>query len=635
MASSLISPGTQVTLINESYYIPATAPTVPLYFIATRADKKQPDGVTPAAGALEHSVVRQITSLNQSVQTYGVPYFRTDVSGNQLHGDARNEYGLFAMNQALNILSSVYAVRADVDLADADVVAFAASTPVFTGIGNGVLSSLSLNPVNVQAETWTLTATSGTVNAGYFQAGTQYKIASNPIVATIAGSFLTGISYTITSVGTTDFTLIGASANTVGVVFTATGPGAGTGVATGLSTDFTLIGAANNSVGTVFTASGPGAGTGTSTSVPATVFTVNGFVSGAQGSAAVGIPYNNGIISFTILAGSTDYTNGDTFTFNISSVITSNPLGANDAAKRLTIVTALIGEINSNTDVRSELYEYNLIVCPGYFETAPDLLNLSLAINEEAFVISDTPFNKSPEDTATWALTNQRQYSQDIAYYYPHSLAANLDGTLVFAAASGTALKTVAYSDSVSEEWYPPAGFRRGVVVGVSDVGYVTGTLGTATTFVSTPLNQGQRDNLYQYNNNINIIPFFPGQGIVVFGQKTSASVASALDRINVMRLMMKIKRDIRKSSYAFLFELNDVTTRDAIKAVIDGYLNDILLRRGLYDYIVICDASNNTNAQIQANELHVSIAVSPELAVEFIYIPIVVTSYGTTLGAT
>jgi phage tail sheath protein FI len=214
-------------------------------------------------------------------------------------------------------------------------------------------------------------------------------------------------------------------------------------------------------------------------------------------------------------------------------------------------------------------------------------------------------------------------------------LAANLDGTLVFAAASGTALKTIAYSDSISEEWYPPAGFRRGVVVGVSDVGYVTGTLGTATTFVSTPLNQGQRDNLYQYNNNINIIPFFPGQGIVVFGQKTSASVASALDRINVMRLLMKIKRDIRKASYSFLFELNDVTTRDAIKAMIDSYLNDILLRRGLYDYVVICSEVNNPPSAIQANELHVDIALSPELAVEFIYIPITVVSYGTALGAT
>jgi len=602
MASSLISPGTQVTLINESYYIPASAPTVPLFFIATRADKKQPDGVTPAPGALEHSVVRQITSLNQSVKTYGVPYFRTDNSGNQLHGDARNEYGLFAINQSLNVLASIYAVRADVDLADADVVAFSASTPVFTGIGNGSLTSLSLNPVNVQAETWTLTATSAIVNAGYFQVGSQYKITTDPIITATAGSFLTGISYTIVSVGTTDFTTIGAVSNTVGLIFTATGPGTGTG---------------------------------TATSVPATAFTVNGFVSGAQGSAAVGVPYNNGIISFTILAGSTAFTNGDTFTFNVSSVVTSNPLGANDAAKRLTIVTALIGEINSNTDVRSELYEYNLIICPGYFETAPDLLNLSLVINEEAFVIADTPFTLSPEATATWALTNQRQYSQDIAYYYPHSLAANLDGTLVFAAASGTALKTIAYSDSISEEWYPPAGFRRGVVVGVSDVGYVTGTLGTATTFVSTPLNQGQRDNLYQYNNNINIIPFFPGQGIVVFGQKTSASVASALDRINVMRLLMKIKRDIRKASYSFLFELNDVTTRDAIKAMIDSYLNDILLRRGLYDYVVICSEVNNPPSAIQANELHVDIALSPELAVEFIYIPITVVSYGTALGAT
>ena len=523
--ATLVSPGVSVTIIDESFYVPASATTVPLFFVATRADKKQADGITDAPGCKEHSVVRTITSLNQSVQTYGVPHFRTDSSGAALHGDARNEYGLFALNQALTLLSKAFVVRCDVDLSDRDIVTFSIDTPIFAGTGNGGLASITANQATATAEAWTLVATS------------------------------------------------------------------------------------------------------------ASTFTVNGFVSGSQGIATVGVPYNNGIVAFTIQSGTTPFVSGDTFTFNVASTTTTNPLGANDAAKRLTIVTALQAEINSNQDVRSEIYEYNLILCPGYHEVIDELLNLNLSINEEAFVIADTPFNKDPEYTAVWSMTVARKRSQNVAYYYPHALASNLDGVDVFCAASGVALKTFAYSDDVAEVWFPPAGFRRGVVTGVSDVGYVSGTLGTATTFVPTPLNQGQRDNLYEFQKNVNIIPYFPGRGIVVFGQKTSYSLTSALDRINVMRMLMKIKRDLRKASLSYLFELNDRITRESIKLMIDNYLNDIMTRRGLYDYLVLCDQSNNTATRIDRNELWVDVAVKPAKAVEFIYIPIRVVSTGADLG--
>jgi len=522
---TLVSPGVSVTIIDESFYIPASATTVPLFFIATRADKKQVDGVTAAPGAKEHSIVRTITSLNQSVQTYGIPYFRTDTSGAPLHGDSRNEYGLFALNQALTILSYAYVVRANIDTSDRDIVTFSAATPIYSGTGNGNLTSISLNQATIVAELWTVVL------------------------------------------------------------------------------------------------SGP------------TAFSVSGSVSGPQGTGTVGVLYNNGIVAFTVNAGSTPFIATDTFTFNVTSVTQTNPLGANDAAKRQTIVTALQGAINLNETVRSDIYEYNLILCPGYYEVIDELLNLNQAINEEAFVIADTPFNKTPEDTATWSLSIQRQRSQNVAYYYPHAIASNLDGSDVFVAASGVALKTIAYSDSVSEVWFPPAGFRRGVVTGVADVGYISGTLGTATTFNSTPLSQGQRDVLYEFQKNVNIIPFFPGRGIVVFGQKTSYSLTSALDRINVMRMLIKIKRDIRKAALAYLFELNDRITRESIKQMIDSYLQDIMIRRGLYDYFVVCDLSNNTPVRIDRNELWVDIALKPAKAVEFIYIPIRVVSTGTSIS--
>lgn len=521
---TLVSPGVSVTIIDESFYIPASAPTVPLVFLATRADKKQPDGVTDAPYAKENSVVRTITSLNQSVQSYGVPYFRVDGSSNQQHGDARNEYGLFALNQYLSIGNRAYVLRANVDLADAPVTTYSGIVVGPTGTGNGTLTGLSVNQATAVVELWTLTA------------------------------------------------------------------------------------------------------------INATTFSVSGFVSGATGNATVGVPYNNGKIAFTLNAGGVAFVASDVFTINVTSATVSNPLGANDAAKRVTIVTALASLINSNQEIRSDYYEYNLILCPGYYEVVDEMLSLSLSVNEEAFVIADCPFDKTPEDTATWALTVQRQRSQNVAYYYPHGKASNLDGVDIFCAASGIALKTFAYSDNVAEVWFPPAGLRRGIVTGVADVGYVSGTLGTATTFVSTPLNQGQRDVLYEYFKNVNPIVFFPGRGIVVFGQKTSYSAASALDRVNVMRMLMKIKRDIRKASMVYLFEINDQITRDSIKLMIDNYLNDIFIRRGLYDYVVLCDASNNTPTRIDRNELWVDIALKPAKAIEFIYIPIRVLSTGATM---
>lgn len=521
---TLVSPGVSVTIVDESYYIPASAPTVPLIFIATRADKTKVDGVTAAPGALESGVVRTITSLNSSVDTYGVPYFRRDTGDNELHGDCRNEYGLFALNQYLTIGNRAYVVRADVDLADADVTTYDADTPAYSGTGNGTLGTITVNQTTAEDELWTLTA------------------------------------------------------------------------------------------------------------INATTFSVSGFISGAQGNATVGTAYNNGIVAFTISAGVTPFISGDTFTFNVDATTTTDPLGANDAAKRVTIVTALQAEINSNADVRSEIYEYNLILCPGYHEVVDELLNLNQAINDEAFVIADTPFTNNPEDTAVWAMTSSRYRSTLAGYYYPHALCSNLDGHDVFVAASGLALKCFAYNDEVAEVWFPPAGFRRGVLTGVSLVGYVTGTLGTATTFVETPLNQGQRDVLYEFQKNINIIPYFPGRGIAVFGQKTSASLPSALDRINVMRMLIKIKRDIRKASLAYLFELNDRITRESIKQMIESYLNDILIRRGLYDFVVVCDESNNTGARIDRNELWVDIAVKPAKAIEFIYIPIKVVNTDTEI---
>lgn len=545
---TLVSPGVSVTITDESFYIPAAAPTVPLFFVATRANKAQADGVSVAAGTTESSVVRTITSIAQSTQLFGVPHFRVPNADlalpvgqrRQQHGDARNEYGLFALNQALDVLDRAFVVRADIDLNDEAPSTLEPQSPIFVGAGDG--------------------------------------------------------------------NIVESDAATIGIEVTQ---------ATGVEEVWTMTCIAQAGVD----------------DLPPAEFSVSGSVSGAQGSATVGSLYDNGIVKFIITTTSvTEFAIGDRFTVAILASAGTNPLGDNDAVRRATIVAAIAGEIASNQEVRSEVYEYNLILAPGFPELADEMQNLSLAVNEEAFVVADTPMDLDADDVADWSMTSERVRGNNIAYYYPHGLATNLDGAEIMCASSGIAFKTIAYSDSVSEVHFAPAGATRGRVTGVPKVGYVSGTLGEVTQFVETNLNQGQRDNLYEFQKNLNPIVFFPGRGLIVWGQKTSASAASALDRINVSRLMMKIKRDLRKGSFPFVFEPNDQITRDNLKSMVDGYLGDILIKRGLYDFVTLSDLSNNTPTRIDRNELWCDAAVKPTKTAEFVYIPVRVLNTGDSL---
>lgn len=611
--ATLVSPGVSVTIIDDSFYIPAAAPTVPLFFVATRKGKLQPNGVTVAAGTTENSVVRTVTSIGQSVQLYGVPYFWKDVSNNEYHGDARNEYGLFALNQFLGLGNRAYVVRANIDLTDAAETFVGIGTPVSTtptrvGVGNGTISGITATSAFVKPETINVVMTSST----------DFTVEGS--VSGIIGTGTVGVLFTSTKLNfTISAGLTAFSADDYfqfKLVYAPTSfAGAGNGKMTNLAADVNAIDE-----------------TWTVTFTSATAFTVTGSISGPEASGVVGAAYDNNFINFTVNVGSTPFVAGDEFTIVLSTINLNNPLGANDAAKRVAIKTALQAEINSNTEVRSEIYEYNLIVAPGYPEVVDELVALSNTVNDEAFVIADVPVDKTPEQTAVWALTSERVSSANCAYYYPWGLASNLDGREVVVAPSGVALRTYAYSDNQSYVWFAPAGVRRGTVSGVARVGYVSGTFGTPTTFIESNLNQGQRDNLYEFFKNINPIVFFPGRGLIVWGQKTSYNAASALDRVNVMRLLMYIKRQLRKGSFPFVFEPNDKVTRDNLKASADGFLNDILTKRGLYDFVTLCDESNNTPDRIDRNEMYMDVALKPVKAAEFIYIPIRVLSSGAQL---
>lgn len=613
---TLVSPGVSTSVNDQSFYIPGIATTLPLFFIATRANKLQPDGVTPAVGTSEYGVVRTVTSLAQSFELYGIPYFHEDVSGNQHHGDARNEYGLMALNQFLGNGSRAYVVRANIDLNDTPETFISLGTPqflasslVYNGLGNGSISGVSCPDNTVKPQTFTVTFTSTT---NFTVSGSVTGYVGVGIVGTSFNS--TKVSFTITA-GVTPFAAGDTFIFDVAYVATAALGNTGNGTINGLVPDTLAV-----------------PETFTVTMLSPTTFQVSGTVSGLSGSGVVNVPFDNNRLNFTLVPGTTAFVAGDEFTVVVTSVTIANPLGANDAARRLAIVTALQAAVNSNTEVRSELYEYNLLACPGYHELVDEMVALSTDVNDEVMVIADTPCNLTPEQVAQWALTSNRVMNTKVAYYYSWGLASNTDGTDVLCAPSGIALRTIAYSDNQSYVWYAPAGTQRGIVTGVSKMGYVTGTLGTPTTFIEANLNKGQRDNLYEFFKNINPITFMIGTGIVVWGQKTSAPGASARDRINVERLVMYLRRSLRKGSLPFVFEPNDQITRDSLKAAADGLLSDVLAKRGLYDFATVCDLTNNTPNRIDRNELYLDVYIKPVKAAEFIYVQINVVSTGAQL---
>lgn len=612
--ATLVSPGVSVSVTNESYFIPVTATTVPLIFIATKAGKTQPNGITPAAGTLEHSVVRTVTSPAQSLALYGVPSFRSDVSGNQYHGDARNEYGLLALNSFLGVGNRAYVVRANIDLTDEPITFMSLGTPVagavsYNGIGTGSLNSIQVADQKVKPQLITVAFTSA---SSYSVSGSLSGYIGTGDVGFPFNS--TSLSFTV-SQGNVAFSSGDKFQFNLTYRAKANSSNVGNGRITNLVADTLAI-----------------PETFTITFTSPTAFEVTGSSSGLAGSGVINSPFDNQRINFTAIAGSTAFEAGDEFEVTVTSETVYSPLGANDASKRVAIVTALQAQINSNVEVRSPMYEYNLILCPGYHEVVDELLALSVDVKDEAFVIADTPGDKTPEQVAQWALTSERFSSTSVGYYYPWALQSNMDGVNVLGAPSGVALRTITYSDNRSYVWMAPAGVSRGPVTGVSKVGYFTGTPGTPTVFVECNLNDGQLDNLYEYDKNINPIVFFPGRGLLVWGQKTSAPAASAADRINVVRLVMYLKRALRKGGLPFVFEPNDQITRDNLKAAADGILNDILIKRGLYDYATYCDEGNNTPDRIDRNELYLDVAIKPVKAAEFIYIDIRLVSTGASI---
>ena len=299
-------------------------------------------------------------------------------------------------------------------------------------------------------------------------------------------------------------------------------------------------------------------------------------------------------------------------------------------AQRKVVVRALQAMINSNEAIRDEEgLNYNLIACPGYSELIGEMITLNVDRGLTSFVLGDTPFRLQSSGTAlnNWGnnvagafednddgLVTSDEY---LGIYYPSGITSDNAGNNVVVPASHMMLRTFALSDQVSYPWFAPAGTRRGGITNASAVGYVD----AEGEFKTVALNEGQRNVLY--NVNVNPITFITGSGVVAMGQKTRARNASALDRVNVARLVVYLRRQLNALAKPYIFEPNDKVTRDEIKQQVESLMLELVGQRALYDFLVVCDESNNTPSRIDRNQLYVDIAIEPVKAVEFIYIPL------------
>jgi phage tail sheath protein FI len=266
---------------------------------------------------------------------------------------------------------------------------------------------------------------------------------------------------------------------------------------------------------------------------------------------------------------------------------------------------------------------------PGYPEAIANMVAFNTDRGLTAFVLGDTPFRLLPTGTSLseWGNNTNRaldngdegavSYDEYMAMYYPSGYTNDNTGNNIVVPPSHMMLRTIINSDAKSFQWFAPAGTRRGGVDNATSVGYIDGE----GEFKTVALHQSLRDVLDDVK--INPIATLTGAGILAYGQRTRARNASSLDRINVARLVCYLRRQLDVLARPYLFEPNDAQTRREIKAAAESLMLELVGQRALYDFIVVCDETNNTPARIDRSELYMDIAIEPVKAVEFIYIPL------------
>ena len=230
----------------------------------------------------------------------------------------------------------------------------------------------------------------------------------------------------------------------------------------------------------------------------------------------------------------------------------------------------------------------------------------------------------SVTDTVNNLLTRGINSSYGCAYYPWVQIKDTVNDATLWAPPSVAALGVFSSTDRNEELWFAPAGFTRG---GLSE----NGAAGIPVVGVRSRLNSKERDKLYEAN--INPIAQFPAEGIVIFGQKTLQVTPSALDRINVRRLMIFLKREISKIAATTLFDQNVQATWNRFKGPADILLASVKARYGLSAYKLVLDESTTTPDLIERNIMYAKVLLAPQKAIEFIALDFVITRSGASFA--
>ena len=301
-----------------------------------------------------------------------------------------------------------------------------------------------------------------------------------------------------------------------------------------------------------------------------------------------------------------NFENGDAlFNENINATNIQG-IGANDYTQSINLL--------SNSDD----YQFNVITAPGlnsqdHSSTVTKLVTLAQGRTDCIAVIDIVAYNAQINTVTTEATKYDSSYA---ATYWPWLQTVDAGtGQTVWAPASTYIPAVYAFTDASSDPWFAPAGLIRGALGSVVRA--------------ERKLTSGNRDTLYEAN--VNPIATFPGSGVVVFGQKTLQKRASALDRVNVRRLLIALKGYISQVSDNLVFEQNTNATRNNFLANVNPYLESVQQRQGLYAFKIVMDATNNTPDVIDRNELVGQIYLQPTKTAEFIILDFNVLPTGAT----
>ena len=268
-------------------------------------------------------------------------------------------------------------------------------------------------------------------------------------------------------------------------------------------------------------------------------------------------------------------------------------------------------------------YQFNVVTTPGLiYANATHATQLNTLITNiqsrgDAIIVLDLQnYGASVANVTSQASNLNTSYA---AAYWPWLQVTDPNtGALVWVPASTLIPGVYAYNDKSAEAWFAPAGINRGGLTMVRQA--------------ERKVPQTDRDTLYV--GKVNPIATFPGQGVVVFGQKTLQTKASALDRVNVRRLLITLKSYISQVASSLVFEQNTLATRNTFLSQVNPYLESVQQRQGLYAFKVVMDDSNNTADVIDRNQLVGAIYIQPTKTAEFIYLDFNILPTGATFPA-